>query len=110
MGVAGMWIDGARIAINKEKEPRDYLSEPRLKNPDYVTKASGRIFSGSVNYYSKKVKEHYEKGRYPANFIHDGSNEVLELLPNDTGAYAPARRGKRLGAEKIYGKFFNWRG
>ena len=30
------------------------------------------------------------EGRWPANFIHDGSGEVVQLFPNEAGACAPA--------------------
>ena len=37
------------------------------------------------------------QGRWPANFIHDGSDEVVELFP-DTGTAKPERNGKKGGS------------
>lgn len=33
----------------------------------------------------------YGKGRWPANLIHDGSDEVIAMFPKDAGASAPVR-------------------
>jgi DNA modification methylase len=35
-------------------------------------------------------------GRWPANFIHDGSDEVLELFPDSKGGAYPAKRGQAV--------------
>ena len=35
-------------------------------------------------------------GRFPANFIHDGSDEVLELFPDSKGGAYPAKRGQSV--------------
>jgi site-specific DNA-methyltransferase (adenine-specific) len=35
-------------------------------------------------------------GRFPANFIHDGSDEVLELFPDSKGGAYPAKRGQAV--------------
>ena len=44
-----------------------------------------------------------EQGRFPANFIHDGSDEVLQLFP-DTGKSTPSkghlRKGNTVGDER----------
>lgn len=35
-------------------------------------------------------------GRFPANLIHDGSDEVLELFPDSKGGAYPAKRGQAV--------------
>lgn len=62
--VAGYWIDGGRIQgepvpINKLEQWSGFGQKER---PEYK-------------------QEMNTKGRYPSNFIHDGSDEVIELLP-----------------------------
>jgi site-specific DNA-methyltransferase (adenine-specific) len=50
--------------------------------------------------------ESIDKGRFPANFIHDGSDEVIALFP-ETGASRLSLMGKG-GDEKgntVYGKY-----
>ena len=48
--------------------------------------------------FGQKIEPEYEqeissKGRFPANFIHDGSEEVVELFPRSKGGVYPAVRG-----------------
>lgn len=44
-------------------------------------------------------------GRWPANLIHDGSDEVLEVFPDNKGAFAPVKSGQKGFGGVIYGKF-----
>ena len=76
-GVAGYWIDGGRIP--GEPIPINKLEE----------------WSG----FGQKIKPEYKQeinniGRFPANLIHDGSDEVLELFP-DTGKSTGGRIGNK---------------
>lgn len=43
-------------------------------------------------------------GRFPANFIHDGSDEVLELFPNAKGGAYPAKRGQAVNTSFASGQ------
>jgi DNA modification methylase len=43
-------------------------------------------------------------GRWPANFIHDGSNEVLELFPDSKGGAYPAKRGQAVATSFASGQ------
>lgn len=48
--------------------------------------------------FGQKVEPEYEqeinnKGRFPANFIHDGDEEVVELFPRSKGGVYPSKRG-----------------
>jgi site-specific DNA-methyltransferase (adenine-specific) len=66
-GVAGLNIDGCRVEY-------DEGDDIHAKNPH----TDGGIVDGQV--YGKGRKTRYEvpSGRFPANIIHDGSDEVLE--------------------------------
>jgi len=49
--------------------------------------------------FGQKIEPDYkqeinDQGRFPANFIHDGSDEVVELFPRAKGGAYPATRGK----------------
>jgi DNA modification methylase len=46
-----------------------------------------------------------DAGRWPANFIHDGSEEVLELFPDSKGAFAPVKLGHSGKSKGIYGDY-----
>jgi site-specific DNA-methyltransferase (adenine-specific) len=69
-GVGGLNIDGCRV--QGEPIPINKLEE----------------WSG----FGQKIEPKYEQqmnveGRFPANFIHDGSDEILELFPNTAGSW-----------------------
>ena len=70
-GVAGLNIDGSRIGIGG----------------DYTVHNAGSSGSESYQWNKGERKESSKdykqtQGRFPANIIHDGSDEVLELFPN----------------------------
>lgn len=44
-------------------------------------------------------------GRWPANLIHDGSDEVIRLFPNDAGAAAPVHKRNGDKFRGTYGAF-----
>ena len=77
-GTGAINIDGCRvgneeITINKLKEWSGFGEK---KNPDYTSTTNN--------------------GRWPANFIHDGSDEVLELFPT-TISSKPSEKNKNGG-------------
>jgi len=79
-GVAGLWIDGGRV----DSKPR---LTGTLKDGDEI-KANPSSYAGSG---TRKLQTGYDQrmaenqlGRFPANFIHDGSDEVVGLFPNTT--------------------------
>lgn len=83
-GVGGINIDGCRVA--GEPTPINKLE----------------AWSG----FGQEIKPKYEQeintqGRFPANFIHDGSEEVLELFPQAGGGFG--KRGKLNGGATTWG-------
>jgi site-specific DNA-methyltransferase (adenine-specific) len=44
-------------------------------------------------------------GRWPANLIHDGSNEVVGLFPETMGGNFPANGKRSKGTDNAYGAF-----
>jgi len=44
--------------------------------------SNGTVGSNSIGTYGKAIKKDYNMGRFPANLIHDGSDEVVGLFPN----------------------------
>ena len=66
-GVGGINIDGCRV---------------ELQNGDKKTSGGCKGTENAVSYnFGKPNKEDNTKGRFPANFIHDGSDEVKDLFP-----------------------------
>jgi site-specific DNA-methyltransferase (adenine-specific) len=82
-GVGGINIDGTRVGSNggtfKASKPEG------VSNGIYGEGINGKVDIRELN-----------SGRFPANFIHDGSDEVVELFP-DTGSAKPSRTGNRGG-------------
>jgi len=88
-GTGGINIDGCRIALDG----------------DYKCKANGRPSQTGLNdnYIPEEANQRDTQGRFPANFIHDGSQEVLDLFPHSkSGAmrkpYEYTNNGYSLGA------------
>lgn len=70
-GVAGLWIDGGRV------EASDSAYEAN-SNRDNVKSHWGNS-DGAASVRANP------QGRFPANLIHDGSEEVVELFPESKG-------------------------
>ena len=78
-GTGGINIDACRVELNGSKK----MSGGCTGNK------SGRVgyFQTDIN---PQIKEDNSVGRFPANFIHDGSDEVVGLFPNTkSGALKP---------------------
>jgi len=82
-GTGGINIDGCRVALDGSE------------NMNAVQK--GNIY-GSGDIYGKAEQKHTTQtykpeGRFPANFIHDGSQQVMDLFPNvKTGSIKPHKQ------------------
>ncbi|MCR6496188.1 site-specific DNA-methyltransferase [Thermomonas sp. S9] len=93
-GTGALNIDGCRVGISAEDAA--YITE-RIGGFN-ATKSIG----GNGAYSGGEVMDRAEaydasKGRWPANLIHDGSEEVVALFPANAGAAAPVR-----GTEKSH--------
>jgi hypothetical protein len=84
-GVGGINIDGCRVDYNGEK-PSGWFDEKERTNAGF------KLTAGS----SSAITSVPSTGRFPANFIHDGSDEVLELFPDSKGGAYPAKRGQAV--------------
>ena len=70
-GVAGLWIDGGRVETDEETR----RTKGGWQDKGYV---GGK--AGSHNDFDARPPQ----GRFPANVIHDGSDEVVGLFPQTT--------------------------
>jgi site-specific DNA-methyltransferase (adenine-specific) len=82
-GVAGLNIDGCRIGTTEE------LGRDNHVNPY----GSARTWNVSRTPPQNNVGT-ASKGRFPANFLHDGSQMVMELFPNTSSGSKPGHMGK----------------
>ena len=78
-GVAGLWIDGGRVA---HSEPCKMM---KAQTDDEVMTGNGKYGQAGRRVDTLELKP---TGRFPANLIHDGSDEVLECFP-----YSVSRAG-----------------
>ena len=85
-GVAGINIGECRVALNGDKKTTGGC-KTRIDNVSHL-----KFKGGQIN------KEDNSQGRFPANIIHDGSDEVLGLFPD-------TKSGKPCGKQKAISKF-----
>lgn len=111
-GVGAINIDACRIlptgesldggdtsaAKNGRKPAGEGWDRPWRSNEEALAK---RLETAAAN------QQKGEKlGRYPANLIHDGSAEVIDMFPHGTGAAAPVKEGAYSGKSRgKYGDF-----
>ena len=67
-GTGGINIDGCRVGNEDTRSPASKTALGIMNDDAWQAK---EVMAGSAN------------GRFPANFIHDGSDEVLELFPQN---------------------------
>jgi len=91
-GTGALNIDGCRVGTEKEV--------PSGK----PSQASNRIYGAASLRTEDESGRNPNIGRWPANLIHDGSEEVLAAFPANAGASAPVK-GSELSApaKNVYG-------
>jgi DNA modification methylase len=93
-GVGALNINDCRVDYNGEK-PSGWFDEKERTNAGFKLTAGSSSIITSVP----------STGRWPANFIHDGSDEVLQLFPDSKGAFAPVKSGHSGKSKGIYGDY-----
>lgn len=79
-GVGGINIDGCRVEYQSESDKSNATPQGQC------TAKSGALAGGTQHNGRRSIFERPEqKGRFPANLIHDGSDEVLALFPQSRG-------------------------
>tara|TARA_B100000745_G_scaffold281315_1_gene213919 strand:- start:1273 stop:2409 length:1137 start_codon:yes stop_codon:yes gene_type:complete len=88
-GTGGINIDGCRVEFSDNDDPR--------VDKEYFHNASPDFKPGldKENSIGEKQKLHDDKGRFPANVMHDGSEEVMSGFPNAKGAVSNG--GAKIG-------------
>lgn len=100
-GTGAINIDDSRIPINPE------IDDPRLGGQGSwkTGNMAKNVYEGG---YSGEEVGSSTKGRFPANFIHDGSEEVVSLFPNTkAGGSVSGKEPSRTGDENTncYGEY-----
>jgi len=88
-GTGGINIDGCRVGYQSEEEKKSLYRSPK----DYSPFDTKKGWNNNNLKYNYKVSE---QGRFPANLIHDGSDEVVGLFPETKSGSKPGQKGKSL--------------
>lgn len=111
-GVGAIHIDACRVAPTgesldggdvkyrgKKKSASEGWDRPWMNDEDALRARAERGTAAQV--------KGENMGRYPANFIHDGSAEVIEMFPGNAGAASPIKKeysGKSKGKYNDFAK------
>jgi len=89
-GTGGINIDGCRVGTTGARNNGN---------------SNGTVGSNSIGVYGKAIKQDYNMGRFPANLIHDGSDEVVSLFPNESQRFfycaKASKRERNAGCEDL---------
>jgi DNA modification methylase len=93
-GVGGLNIDQTRVAMGDEYDPT------KIQRQQNSAGAIDGAF-GAASLIGKEIQTYKEGGRWPANVIHDGSDEVVELFPDSKSGSGNKNVANRDG---LFGK------
>lgn len=97
-GTGGLNIDGCRIEYSESNPPIPQLAQNKRDVNSKKTMFDGQSFNKSS---TKATIGGNLSGRFPANFIHDGSDEVTELFPL-TNKQAVSKTDNKSGWQSSY--------
>jgi len=96
-GTGALNIDGCRVATSDSLNGGAYSPDRRPSISEWV-QHGGTIHNSTGHEYVQPL------GRWPANVIHDGSDEVLACFPDAPGQQADQNRsGEHRKAQSVYG-------
>jgi len=101
-GTGGINIDGCRVALDLSKEPDTGDMYYLKRNKEYPNqdKSTSKI----VGQEAKRVDITMKQGRFPANVLHDGSEEVLQGFPHTKSGMM--KQHIEGGQYNVYGKMY----
>lgn len=97
-GTGGINIDGCRVQMTEEDKSK---SKNNWK-PNNGHDSSNTLFKTGIKSLNT---EQQPQGRFPANFIHDGSDEVVELFPNSKSTGGSGVKSMGALGDSKYGKY-----
>jgi len=96
-GVGALNIDDCRVPTNENLSGGAYAKNPTVR--DQMWGADAAYAPGSTT-----GREYVQpEGRWPANVIHDGSDEVLAAFPQARGQIADASSSEKRKTQNVYG-------
>ena len=103
-GVGGLNIDKCRIEYINDKDKTQALAGDAFKRKDLTDKGWSRPWmedQSRIDQINQEAKERAQLGRWPANLIHDGSEEVTELFPDTGGSTYKAPNARLRKGHKL---------
>jgi site-specific DNA-methyltransferase (adenine-specific) len=98
-GTGALNVDGCRVATDDPLGGGAYATTPTERDQLWGDDAGNSWRRGGAGEFQQPP------GRWPANLIHDGSDEVVRLFPQTAPSKASMRGVGLTGAdEKVYGK------
>ena len=91
-GTGGINIDESRVSTEDDLSKR-YKTSFQEGNSQFVSQTA----TNSGKRINIDIPKNITAGRFPANLIHDGSDEVLELFPDSKGAGGSTPKVKVTG-------------
>jgi len=95
-GTGGINIDECRVEIDSIKD----ASQLRTMNRSQKDDKNGWGMNQNKGDNPEVISP---KGRFPANIIHDGSDEVMKVFPNTSKGWGVATNGKAKGKGSMFG-------
>lgn len=91
-GTGAIWIDGCRVGLEGAQFDPGYIGRPTKEN-----QTEGFSMPPVVHSMYKAG------GRWPANVLHDGSDEVVAAFPTAPGQIADASSSSSRKTQNVYG-------
>lgn len=102
-GVGGLNIDACRIAV----DPVADASQLRTMNVSKLDPADTLGWGMNTKAAREGARVLGLDGRWPANFVHDGSPEVLAMFPEAPGQQGRAKNDGSMAKNEVYGTMRN---
>jgi site-specific DNA-methyltransferase (adenine-specific) len=105
-GTGALNIDGSRVQYESLSDKEKALKGDAFKRKDVSDEGWSRPWmsdQNKIDELNKAAKERADQGRWPANFIHDGSDEVVELLEDAARFFYCAKASKKDRNEGLDG-------
>lgn len=109
-GTGGLNVDGCRVEYASDSDKEHALAGDAFKRKSTKDKGWSRPWmenAEKIQQMNREAKERAQQGRWPSNFVHDGSEEATELLGDAQRFFYCAKTSKRdrdQGCEGIKAK------
>ena len=101
-GTGGLNIDKSRVPFQSKEDRQESVG--KNQHADYNSNGGIRVPTKGIYHGDNRPPENYnpESGRFPANFIHDGSQGVLDLFPDTISSKRSPKHNKKTEHTNTY--------